>query len=135
FIAHVTRQFIAGLLSTIPTGQQSALQRWSVQTLSGLDCSLARSIVSGRWHSLKPALVNRLSASRADSIRPFVNPQKRLVNVRYELRFTLAHAESYLAVHVLQRHIHAVLDAVIGVRCCGSLPRTHMLGVLSKLPL
>ena len=54
------------------------------------NCRLAGSVVACGGNGLEPALVNRLTATRTDSVSPFLDTQECLINVRHDLRAALA---------------------------------------------
>ena len=108
-------------------------RRQVVFAVRAFDNRLALRVVTRRGKGFEAALVDRLTAPRADTVTAFLDPQKSLIDVGDNLGASLSEPQRDLFVQILHRKIDAVFHAVVvkveGRRLIGA----DLLGMLAQL--
>ena len=108
-------------------------RRQVVFAVGAFDERLALRIVARGGNGFEASLVDRLTATSADTVTSFLDSQQRLIDISDNLRAAFSEPQRDLFVQVLDRKIDAIFNAIVmkfeGRRLIGA----DLFGLLAKL--
>ena len=108
-------------------------RRQVVVAVRAFDDRLALRVITRGGDGFEAALINRLTATGADTVTAFLDSQQRLIDIGDNLRAALSESQSDLFVQVLHRKIDTVFHTVVVKFEGRCLIGADLFGVLAKL--